>query len=1201
MMARFRKTIITTAVILLTATAAFSADWPQYRFDATRSGHTTDPLPQNLSLQWTREARCAPHRAWVGNVQAESRMKFDWSYSVVAADGRLFYGSSTDHQVHALDAATGESLWSTFTEGPVRLAPAVYEGRVYAVSDDGRLYCLDAKDGRELWRVEPKDEIDRMVGNGRIVSRWAARGGPAIRDGIVYYGAGVWALEGVTIFAVDARTGDIIWANDDSGYLNIEHPHMGAMSEGGVIAQGYLAITKDKVFVAAGRATPAAFDRKTGEFLYFHLSRFGGKTPKGLGGGDVVVTNEVFFNSGAVFDTETGMRHSSIGTGKWWEPVRLYDYDAGWLGEGQLGANRIVCPVGSSFVRSEGATIYSSILGRKTYIQKREAESYFFTSRVDSMTPGDPNARRIRVEPKSRQEEIADAPTLKDAWEIDTKVEGNIWSLIVAGNTIVAGGDGVVAAFNARTKEELLREKVDGSVLALAAADGRLYASTDTGAIYCFGAGGEKPRDIAPRETTVPFNNGSPAAKRAQFRLERTRIRKGYAVVPDCGDGELAYHVARLSDLYVIALSTNQKALDAARRNLDAAGVYGVRVQAMLRSETKTWLPDYFANLIFVDEEPYGAPVYDDLLRILRPSGGTICWADPDLDSLTSYLTRDAIKGGGDWSHPLGDAGNSLCSGDEVVRGPLGLLWYEDETLIRIDRHGKNPSPLYHRGVLIQIGRDELRAIDAYNGTSLWRQPMPGVLAGMTGGTGVGATASGATYCVVDGVVFVRIDRRCERFDVFSGKRLESFNAPKIDGVDTEWSCLAVDDGVLIGALANPAQVVKSQHGNGNERNQLPMEEMYVESLALFGLDARTGKTLWTRKAKDSIRNNSIALGGGRLFFIDRPVAEIDTILKDVVNARLRGKEPVPAHPTGKLIALDAKTGDVAWSDDDNIFGTTMCYSDEYDALVMSFNNVGRAMPSDITTKGARAYRSSSGERLWDNEFANVGRSAIIGRTLYSYDSIDLLTGKARKDENGANWRMKGSGIGCGVWVGADHLMLRRSGTLGYYDLDRDSGWIDNYGAMRTGCWINALPVGGIVVAPDDTQGCRCSYQNQASVALIQRGVRAPDVGPAKGETFQQRTSVGREVVFVETLKIAITHDQSGEYELRYTTDGSFARADSPLYKGPINLTRTTAIGATLFKDGKKVAVRDPVIFLKITPEEYETFTEKTKKGNSPD
>ena len=64
--------------------------------------------------------------------------------------------------------------------------------------------------------------------------------------------------------------------------------------------------------------------------------------------------------------------------------------------------------------------------------------------------------------------------------------------------------------------------------------------------------------------------------------------------------------------------------------------------------------------------------------------------------------------------------------------------------------------------------------------------------------------------------------------------------------------------------------------------------------------------------------------------------------------------------------------------------------------------------------------------------------------------------------------------------------MLFRSGTLGYLDLSRDAG-TENFGGMRPGCFINAIPAGGLVLAPDGSSKCRCSYQMRAWFALREK------------------------------------------------------------------------------------------------------------------
>ena len=67
------------------------------------------------------------------------------------------------------------------------------------------------------------------------------------------------------------------------------------------------------------------------------------------------------------------------------------------------------------------------------------------------------------------------------------------------------------------------------------------------------------------------------------------------------------------------------------------------------------------------------------------------------------------------------------------------------------------------------------------------------------------------------------------------------------------------------------------------------------------------------------------------------------------------------------------------------------------------------------------------------------------------------------------------------------NLMVFRSATFGYFDLHENQE-IRNFGGLRPGCWINALPAGGLVLMPDASAGCVCSYQNRTWMALQQDG-----------------------------------------------------------------------------------------------------------------
>jgi hypothetical protein len=104
----------------------------------------------------------------------------------------------------------------------------------------------------------------------------------------------------------------------------------------------------------------------------------------------------------------------------------------------------------------------------------------------------------------------------------------------------------------------------------------------------------------------------------------------------------------------------------------------------------------------------------------------------------------------------------------------------------------------------------------------------------------------------------------------------------------------------------------------------------------------------------------------------------------------------------------------------------------------------------------------------------------LIDRTVYAQGGAwDLISGEEQKFDLQRSY-------GCGQLAASAHLTVYRSATLGYHDLASSQG-TTNYGGIRLGCWINAVPAGGLVLVPDATAGCKCSYLNQAWMALQPR------------------------------------------------------------------------------------------------------------------
>jgi outer membrane protein assembly factor BamB len=195
---------------------ADKAAWTTYRGDAAQSDATSLPLPQGLSLKWTRTVAAG-----------------DLPTAPVAAGGLVFTANRLGAvQAHDLG---GAPVWKNHVSGAVYYPPVVAHDRVFVGSADGRVYAYEARTGRPLWafRVAPVERVISVF--GKLISAWPVAGGVAVQGDTVYAAAGLTHYDGTYIVALDARTGRLKASNVSSGALSPE-------VNGGVSLQGELQI-----------------------------------------------------------------------------------------------------------------------------------------------------------------------------------------------------------------------------------------------------------------------------------------------------------------------------------------------------------------------------------------------------------------------------------------------------------------------------------------------------------------------------------------------------------------------------------------------------------------------------------------------------------------------------------------------------------------------------------------------------------------------------------------------------------------------------------------------------------------------------------------------------------------------------------------------------------------------------------------------
>lgn len=979
------------------------ADWPQFRGDAARSGYTADPLPNRMELQWTYHAPHKPTPAW----PTHTRIKFDEAFQPIIVDQTVLFGSSTDDQLYALDLKTGQLKWKFFTEGPIRFAPAAWKDRIFVASDDGHLYTLSIHDGTLLWKRQGGPKKKYIMGNDRLISHWPARGGPVVHGDQVYFAAGVWPSDGVYLYALNAETGEVIWQNQNSGQLLMNQPHGGATAKSGVSSQGYLAASQDQIFMPTGRAVPAAFERATGKFQYYHLQK-----NQQRGGSDVMLADQFFCNAGCLFEQTTGDLSQQTGTG----PM-------------------VATPRG---------------------ILRGNGQSLIYSEWSDTQT-------------RDRKGQPISVRQLKEKRLIP--LDYTITDVIVAGNDAYCGSQNKVTGVDFKAQaNSWWSHEIEGTVRGLAAADECLVVSTDQGVISCFA--NAEPQAANKVVPATPLASDPVYQKAAQVICDKTDVKTGICVDLGAENARLALELARKTEFQIYVVMPDAEKAAAARELLHEAGLYGSRVAVHVANPEQVPYSKNFANLVICSaslKQEMKPKLLQEARRIQRPYGGQICWGSAEK---LQVETKADLKGAGNWTHQYSNSTNTVNSDDEIVKGPLKMYWYRDVDFQIPNRHGQGPAPLVNRGVMVVGGLHGLCGLDAYNGHTLWKYKLKNNLTDMNGiHHDVSTAETGSNFCLGDDYAFVCKDQFCHQIELKTGKLVRKISTPvSRDDPNQNWGYLGYHQGVIYGTVNNDAHYTSPRYKGLTLRN---------ESVLFYAIDALTGNVLWTYQPEYSIRNNAITIGNDSVYLVDREIAKADHIKEARRNGRPNSPSKEDAMRKGKLKAFQAKTGKDLWEDDQEVFGTQLAVSEDHEILLMFYQGIRHKffrLPSEIGGRLA-AIDAKTGKRIWDIKAEYQSHPIINDDKIYAQGGAwDLKTGTPVDFQFDRSY-------GCGQISASKHMLVFRSATLGYVDLTRKAG-VENFGGIRLGCYINAIPAGGLVLVPDGSSQCNCSYQMQAWFAL---------------------------------------------------------------------------------------------------------------------
>jgi len=326
--------------------------------------------------------------------------------------------------------------WRVLLGGRVEGPATFYRGLCLVGANNGWVHCLRAADGETVWRFRAAPDAQRIAAYGRLESPWPVPG-VLVQNGVACFAAGRHAktLNGIHVYGADPFTGKILWET------RVDN-------------------TRPETW----------YDNHVNDIL--------------VGDGKRV------FMAQLMFETKTGAKSRTWAKRKTWPHGKQYRFD--YLLSGHGRDTSALFPFGFLYDRGDDPAMerYDSTFWY--YRGIRGLTLALTADKVFGVTAARLSGRQwtlFAMRPDAAEKTPKPAPvwsTQVPAWSVA--------GLLPAGPTLFvvgSGKDGGVLSSYATADGRKRGELGFGDVPifdGLAAADGRLYVSTQNGKVLCFGA-----------------------------------------------------------------------------------------------------------------------------------------------------------------------------------------------------------------------------------------------------------------------------------------------------------------------------------------------------------------------------------------------------------------------------------------------------------------------------------------------------------------------------------------------------------------------------------------------------------------------------------------------------------------------------------------------------------------------------------------
>ena len=462
-----------------------------------------------------------------------------------------------------------------------------------------------------------------------------------------------------------------------------------------------------------------------------------------------------------------------------------------------------------------------------------------------------------------------------------------------------------------------------------------------------------------------------------------------------------------------------------------------------------------------------GTVSLNELRRVIKPNGTIVLHQG----SKTTHATKARPAGVDDWSHPYHSPNNNPNSKDKLVRGEfrtqfLGFPMFSPMPQQSVSAHGivyKAFGHIAHKANQNEV-LNTLMAVSAYNGTILWKRPLPKgfmihrntMIAGLRNVKSENGGREAPALYMGD-------PESCKVFDGKTGKLVDEIKAPKGVTEGSVWKWMAMKDGVLYALIGGKEVQVDTQQSNKQGLGHWPWgmwkghdyknpKTSFGFGRTLVAIDMDTKKLLWHSKHQEYMDARGLAMNNDSIFcYSPEKVLKRLNISDGNVVWKTSDTEMLKAID-GNLIAQHYTTG-----------YSTSCYIKCNDDYIFFAGPQRRRLVVVSADNGKVAWTHAPGNLqlvLRDDGLYAAGPQRSVGAVF------DYATGRTIRELPGRRACTRATGC-------ADSVFFRASG--GTVRMMTETGKAQHIDPMRPPCQDGVLIANGHLYWGPWMCGCQLS------------------------------------------------------------------------------------------------------------------------------